>query len=130
MNEYFRVFRAFSDANRLRILELLCQGEQCACVLLDDLQIGQPTLSHHMKILTQSGVVKSRREGRWRYYAIDGNGCEYGRKLLAGLARGKMPLLPRVAALVRRAAGAFAEAFGAGRGKAARCPGRRAECGL
>ena len=102
MNEYFRVFRAFSDANRVRILELLCKGEQCACVLLDDLAIGQPTLSHHMKILTESGIVKSRREGRWQHYSINDTGCDHARKLLDGLKRGDMSLLPRIAILLQR----------------------------
>ena len=105
MNEYFRVFRAFSDKNRVRILELLCNGEQCACVLLDDLSIGQPTLSHHMKILTESGVVKSRREGRWQHYSIDGTGCDYAQKLLDGLKRGEMPLLVRIVVSLQRGLG-------------------------
>ena len=45
-SEYMRVFKAFTDESRVRVLELLCDGEQCACVLLDDLKIKQPTLSH------------------------------------------------------------------------------------
>jgi ArsR family transcriptional regulator len=122
MNEWFRVFRAFSDANRVRILELLCQGEQCGCVLLDELKIGQPTLSHHMKILTQSGIVKSRREGRWHYYAIDGEGCEHGRKLLAGLAQGELPSPLRTALALRRAFQVVAGFFAGGRGEAATPP--------
>lgn len=44
-SEYMRVFKAFTDESRVRVLELLCDGEQCACVLLDDLKINQPTLS-------------------------------------------------------------------------------------
>ena len=61
-----RIFKSFCDANRLTILGLLKGGEKCACELLDELHIGQPTLSHHMKILaTQelSGDVK-RANGR------------------------------------------------------------------
>jgi ArsR family transcriptional regulator len=81
-NEYIRVFRAFTDENRVRILELLSKGEQCACILLDDLKISQPTLSHHMKILCDSGVVKSRPVGKWNYYAINTDGCEYASRLL------------------------------------------------
>ena len=50
-SEYIKVFKAFTDENRVRVLEILCEGEECACVLLDDLKISQPTLSHHMKIL-------------------------------------------------------------------------------
>jgi ArsR family transcriptional regulator len=89
-SEYFRVFRAFADENRVRALELLCEGEQCACVLLDDMEISQPTLSHHMKILCESGIVKSRREGRWNYYSINTDGCEYGSRLLDAVANREM----------------------------------------
>lgn len=81
-NEYIRVFRAFTDENRVRVLELLCEGEQCACILLDDLKISQPTLSHHMKILCDSGIVQNRRVGKWTYYSINMDGCEYASRLL------------------------------------------------
>jgi ArsR family transcriptional regulator len=101
-NEYLRVFRAFADANRIRVLELLCSGEQCACVLLDDMQISQPTLSHHMKILCESGIVKSRRVGKWNYYSIDGDGCEYGRRLLEAVAKRKMDWMFLAARQMRR----------------------------
>ena len=77
-----RVFKAFCDENRLRILELLRSGEKCACVLLDDLHITQSTLSHHMKILCDSGVVQGRKEGKWVYYTIDPEGAEYAVQLL------------------------------------------------
>lgn len=69
------VFKALSDENRIRILMLLQSGERCACVLLDDLQITQPTLSHHMKILCDSGVVIGRKEGKWTHYAISPDGA-------------------------------------------------------
>ena len=75
-SELIRVFRALTDENRVRVLELLCEGEQCACVLLEGLQISQPSLSHHMKILCDSGIVKSRRVGPWQYYSIDSDGCK------------------------------------------------------
>ncbi len=81
-NEYLRVFRALADPKRLRIIELLMEGEECACVLLDDLGIAQSTLSHHMKILCDSGIVTGRREGKWMYYRIDEDGCEYASQLL------------------------------------------------
>ena len=77
-----RVFKAFCDENRLRILELLRSGEKCACVLLDDLHITQSTLSHHMKILCDSGVVQSRKEGKWVHYSIDAEGAERAIHLL------------------------------------------------
>lgn len=77
-----RVLKAFCDENRLRILELLRSGEKCACVLLDDLQISQPTLSHHMKLLCDSGVVRGRKEGKWVHYSIDPVGAERAVELL------------------------------------------------
>ena len=86
--DYLRVFKAFSDERRLRILELLTRGEQCACALLEDLEISQPTLSYHMKILCQSGIVKERAVGPWKYYAINAEGCAYAQKLLQALSFG------------------------------------------
>ncbi|MEG2138607.1 MAG: metalloregulator ArsR/SmtB family transcription factor, partial [Oscillospiraceae bacterium] len=62
------VFKALCDENRLQILEQLQTGEKCACKLLDSLQIGQSTLSHHMRILCASGIVRGRREGKWTHY--------------------------------------------------------------
>ena len=78
-----RVFKAFYDENRLRILELLRSGEKCACVLLDDLHITQSTLSHHMKILCDSGVVQGRKEGKWVHYSIDPEGAKSAMQLLS-----------------------------------------------
>ena len=80
--ENAKIFKAFCDENRLRILHLLRSGEKCACVLLDDLHITQSTLSHHMKILCDSGVVQYRKEGKWVYYSIDAKGAEYALELL------------------------------------------------
>ena len=89
-SEYVRVFKALSDANRIRILELLCESEECACVLLDDLQISQATLSHHMKILCDSGIVTYRQEGKWKYYRINTDGCEYAIKLIEKIMNEKL----------------------------------------
>ncbi len=83
--ENAKVFKAFCDENRLKILELLQNGEKCACVLLEKLEIGQSTLSHHMKILVQSGIVNSRNEGKWTYYSISVQGAQYANELLIKL---------------------------------------------
>ncbi len=77
-----KVFKAFCDENRLAVLQLLCTGEKCACRLQDALHIGQSTLSHHMKILTESGVVSARKEGKWTYYSICKQGSTKAAKLL------------------------------------------------
>ena len=80
-----RVFKAFCDENRLMILEMLQTGEKCACHLLDQMNISQSTLSHHMKILCESGIVVSRKEGKWTYYSISSEGSEYAVELLKQL---------------------------------------------
>ena len=64
------ICKALGDPNRLKIIKLLTDGEQCACKLLEDFQITQPTLSHHMKILSETGLVSVRKEGKWTYYSI------------------------------------------------------------
>lgn len=79
------IFKAFSDENRIRILEQLLTGEKCACVLLDSLHITQPTLSHHMKILCDADIVISRKEGKWTHYSISKNGGEYAIECLRAL---------------------------------------------
>ena len=67
------IFKAFCDENRLMILEMLRDGEKCACVLLERLNISQSTLSHHMKILCDVGLVQVRKEGKWCHYSLN---CE------------------------------------------------------
>ncbi|CDW99935.1 Transcriptional regulator, ArsR [Desulfitobacterium hafniense] len=83
--EHAKVFKAFCDEKRLRILELLCDGEKCACVLLEQLDLGQSGLSYHMKILVESGVVESRQEGKWTHYKISEKGSAYAGDLLKEL---------------------------------------------
>ena len=79
------IFKAFCDENRIRILQQLLTGEKCACVLLDNLQITQPTLSHHMKILCDSDIVISRKEGKWTHYSISKSGGRYAIECLETL---------------------------------------------
>ena len=83
--ENAKVFKAFCDENRLVILTMLQSGEKCACVLHEKLKITQPTLSHHMKILVDSGIVSARKEGKWTYYSISAGGCEKAAVLLKKL---------------------------------------------
>ncbi len=70
-----KVFKAFCDEKRLRILELLRGGEKCACVLVDQLDMAQSSLSYHMKILCESGIVDSRQDGKWTHYKISEKGA-------------------------------------------------------
>lgn len=71
--EIAAICKAMSDINRLRIIEMLIQGEKCGCNLLDELQVTQPTLSHHMKVLSDCGLVISKKDGKWHHYSINRN---------------------------------------------------------
>lgn len=65
------ICKAMSDENRLKIIEMLTNGEKCGCDLLEELQVTQPTLSHHMKVLAECGLVESRKDGKWSHYSIN-----------------------------------------------------------
>lgn len=71
MKDKAAVFKALGDETRLTILDMLSCGEICACEILEGLHLTQPTISHHMKILQQVGLVKARKDGRWMHYSID-----------------------------------------------------------
>ena len=124
--EYLRVFRAFSDERRVRILELMSQGEQCACRLLEELDISQPTLSYHMKLLCASGIVKSRTVGPWKYYSIDAEGCAYAQKLLQTLSFGGDRVEFRLIRALARLAGCVGRPAAETDGAAGCCPCRAA----
>lgn len=66
-----RILKALSDSNRLRIIRLLSGSEKCACEILKNFDFTQPTLSHHMKVLMDCGIVKCRKEGTWNHYRLN-----------------------------------------------------------
>lgn len=74
--ELAMMFKALGDENRIQILRLLSSGERCACMLLKEMNITQPTLSHHMKILCDSGIVNGSKEGKWMHYSISKEGAK------------------------------------------------------
>lgn len=65
-----RLFRAFSDRTRLRILHLLKHGELCVCDLVSILRVPQPTASRHLAYLRRAGLVRVRKERSWNYYSL------------------------------------------------------------
>ncbi len=79
------VFKAFCDEKRLRILELLRTGEKCTCVLIEEMEMPQSSLSYHMKILCESGVVEGRQDGKWTHYHISDAGSLRAMELLKEL---------------------------------------------
>ena len=65
------LFKALSDTNRLMIIDMLSYGELCACEILEKFNITQPTLSHHMGILCDCGLVNGRKVGKWTFYSLN-----------------------------------------------------------
>ena len=65
------ICKALGDSNRLHIIQMLSDGEMCGCKLLEAFDITQPTLSHHMKVLAECGLINDRKEGKWHHYSIN-----------------------------------------------------------
>jgi len=65
-----KFFKALSDEKRIRIVKLLTVREMCVCELMVALNVTQPNLSHHLKILENQGFVNRRKEGKWAYYSL------------------------------------------------------------
>ena len=70
MREIIAVGQAIVDPTRVRIIASLRRGELCVCELVDALEINQSTLSGHLQVLRQTGLVTTRKEGRWIYYSL------------------------------------------------------------
>lgn len=69
--EYVPVFKALADETRLKIIDILSCGEMCACDILDFFNFTQPTLSYHLKILTDCEIVNGRKDGSWMKYSLN-----------------------------------------------------------
>ncbi|MDQ5983882.1 MAG: Arsenical resistance operon repressor [Eubacteriales bacterium SKADARSKE-1] len=68
---YSKILKVLADPKRLRIVDMLSCGELCACRILEEFNITQPTLSHDMQILANAGIVNTRRDGKWAYYSLN-----------------------------------------------------------
>jgi ArsR family transcriptional regulator, arsenate/arsenite/antimonite-responsive transcriptional repressor len=65
------MFKALSDETRLKIINMVSCAEMCACDILEEFELTQPTLSYHMKILTDSGLVNARKDAAWMRYTLN-----------------------------------------------------------
>jgi len=83
--ENYKVLKALSDVNRMKIINTLTNGEMCACKILEDFNIKQPTLSHHMKVLTECGLVISKKEGKWMHYLLNVEKIKYFQNFITNL---------------------------------------------
>lgn len=71
--KYAKIFKVMSDPKRLKIIDMLSEGELCACKILEEFHITQPTLSHDMKLMCDAEMVRARKEGKWMHYSLDMN---------------------------------------------------------
>ena len=86
MKDFIRVMKALSDPTRVRILKMLQGGEFCVCEVTDALKLAQSTVSKHLRLLEQAGLLTFRKSGQWVYYKLS-NGSEspYAAVLLGNL---------------------------------------------
>ena len=86
MKEFIKVMKALSDPNRVKILKLLQEKEMCVCEIQGALDISQPNASKHLKLLEDSGLVESRKDGLWVNYSLtNGMSSPYAASLLGNL---------------------------------------------
>ena len=97
----YRMFRAFSEPTRLRILNLLLGGELCVCDVVNTLRIAQPTASRHLAYLKKAGLVEARRDGLWMHYKLASPQTAFHRKLIECLGCCKHDV-PQLAKDVKR----------------------------
>ena len=71
MEKIAEFFKALGDETRLKIIQMLSGQEMCVCEIIDKLDMSQPAISHHLKILRQTGLIKGSREGKWIYYSLN-----------------------------------------------------------
>ena len=78
MRNIISITKALSDENRVRALMMLRKGELCVCQLIEVLRLAPSTVSKHMAVLYQAGLVDARKQGRWNYYRLaDGDAPQY-----------------------------------------------------
>ena len=86
LHDSHRLFKAFADPTRLRMLHLLGDGELCVCHLMEVLQLPQSTVSRHLAYLRRVGLVDAREEGTWNHYQLTKPATKLHRALLHCMA--------------------------------------------
>ncbi len=71
LSQMVKIHKTLSEPNRLKLLKLLLEHELCVCEMVEVLNISQPLVSQHLRVLKTAGLVTERREGKWVYYRTD-----------------------------------------------------------
>ena len=96
MHAILDITKAMADGNRLRALMALAGGELCVCQIIEMLSLAPSTVSKHMSILRQAGLVEARKDGRWIYYRLVGrDGSKAAREAIAWV-RGNLDASPQI----------------------------------
>ncbi len=98
MNEILEIAKALADGNRLRALMALEAGELCVCQIIELLALAPSTVSKHMAILRQAGLVETRKEGRWMYYRLVGRTASKPAREAIAWTRRNLARAPQVVA--------------------------------
>jgi len=69
--EYDKLFKVFSDKNRMEIIEFLSKGVCCSCQFIDHFKVSQPTLTYHLKMIKDSGLADTEKQGTWNKYKLN-----------------------------------------------------------
>lgn len=86
MKQFIRIMKALSDPNRVRLIKILGQQKLCVCELQDLIGLAQSTVSKHMKVLEEAGLVDFHKEGSWIIYQLTtGEESDYARVMLKNL---------------------------------------------
>jgi ArsR family transcriptional regulator len=102
MDEFIRVMKALSDPNRVKLLKMLQHKVMCVCEIREALGIAQPTVSKHLRVLEEAGLVGHRKDGLWvNYFLSDGGSSPYAASLLGNL-RHWLEAVPEVQEITRR----------------------------
>jgi len=102
MKDFIRVMKALSDPNRVKIIKMLGQKELCVCEITAILGLAQPTVSKHLKILEDAGLVDFKKDGLWvNYYLTDGSKSPYVSSLMGNL-RHWLEQEPEISEIIKR----------------------------
>jgi DNA-binding transcriptional ArsR family regulator len=108
MKDFLNITKALADENRLRMVMALQGGELCVCQLTELVGLAMSTVSKHLSILYQAGLVNARKEGRWMYYSLPGKGAPTAAREGVAWVRRSLAAKERVAEDAKRLNGVLA----------------------
>ena len=102
MKGFLNITKALADENRLRMIMALRDGELCVCRITELMGLAMSTVSKHLSILYQAGLVNARKEGRWMYYSLPGKGAPTAARAAVGWVRRSLAASERIAQDAKR----------------------------